>query len=123
MASERGVRTAPRIADRIGAVSTSGDSNEFLLDGEPIAIKTAHGRCRQIGMTKGVLSRIRFVYAGFEAGKNTFDLYRIDRASYERHARKRSGSHSGEWHLKKGQFERHGEHVGVVCTSVPTTVL
>jgi len=74
-ASRWGHETARKIAEIIGAVSTSKNSNEYVFDNAHVVIKCAAPKTDSVGVTYLMLKRISGVVGAFQLNPNTFDLW------------------------------------------------
>lgn len=77
-ANEYGHAMAAKIANFLGAELLSKSSNESILDGERIAIKCAHQKTPQIGLSLAMLGRVRDIVAALEDQDGGYTLYRVD---------------------------------------------
>lgn len=82
-----GHETSRRIADKIGAISISDDSNEFLFEGRLVTIRCAKTGNNQVGVTYAMLDRVDLVIAAFEKEKNLYELFEITPALYSQFMR------------------------------------
>lgn len=90
-ANEYGHATARRIADKIGALSTSDRSNEFSYQGRRITIRCARKTTNDVGVTYNMLDRVDSIVAAFENDVGAYDLYEIAPALYREHLRDSKG--------------------------------
>ena len=73
-----GFQTARRIAQKIGATSISSHSNEFLYNGQVVAIKCARHKTTSVGVTYAMLNRIEGVIGAFQIDLRDYDLFQLN---------------------------------------------
>jgi len=72
-----GFQTARRIAEILGAIPISSRGNEFLYNGQVVAIKCARRKTTSIGVTYAMLNRLEGVIGAFQIDEHNYDLYRL----------------------------------------------
>src|SRR5436190_9748452 len=74
-AAEWGRATARKIADALGARSTSHTSNEATYNAKRVVIKTAHQKTTSVGGTYEMLKRLVDVIAAWEVARGMNSVY------------------------------------------------
>jgi hypothetical protein len=113
-ANQYGKETAKRIAEKIGAKSTSKISNEFELQGRKITIRCARHSNDSLGVTYKMLERIDVIFAALEQENGKYELYGISPSGFKKNMRetKSKGAAAGKVGLvRKSVFVNEGEFI------------
>jgi len=78
-----GHKTSQLIAEKIGAISVSDNSNEFALGGHLITIRCAKEGNLQVGVLYSMLDRVDSVIAAFEEKTGVYQLYEMSPFLYK----------------------------------------
>ncbi len=125
--NEFGRRTAPLIAERLGAKMLRSAANEATYKGQRVVIKCARPRTTSVGVTYLMLDRLDSVIAAFQQDDGTFQIYALDARAYRQEMRgtRSRGASAGKVGLvSRLVFERMGCAVGsvfLVRACCPTT--
>lgn len=117
-----GKEIAKQIARRLGAEPVNGGrSNEFLLGGIVIGVKSARIGNNTFLITNRFMERVSAVYAGLENQTGRFAVYRVDRSIISKFAKpSRSKQFEGRaQYMHRAHCEEHGLQVAVI-TFKPT---
>lgn len=113
-ANEYGRETARKIANKIGAVSTSKTSNEFKLGSKKITIRCARNTTNDIGMTYSMLKRADSIIAALEQDNGEYELYAISPEKFQENMRetRSKGAVAGKVGLvRKSVFLNEGKFI------------
>jgi hypothetical protein len=115
-AAEWGRATARKIAEALGARSTSTASNEATYNAKRVVIKTAHQSTTSVGVTYAMLKRLDEVIAAWEVSGNEFDVWCLPAEVFVKHTRdSRSRLAAGKVGLvTRRVFEDLGRRIGTV---------
>jgi len=83
IANEYGHTMAAKVANFLGTELLSKASNEAILGGERIAIKCAHRKTPEIGVSLKMLERVQSIMAALEDKDGTYALYQVDTGWYQ----------------------------------------
>ena len=86
-AAKWGREVGPLIAKKFGAEQIRPNVNEFLLDGQRIALKTASRTNNQIGVYNSVRDRVKYIWGAFEKDSGLFEVYELTPTVWKKHAR------------------------------------
>ena len=118
-AQQWGIRTARKIAAELKAekVADQPMANEFLLDGERVAIKCAKPQTTQCGLTNTMRDRVDYVICASQSADGTFNLYKVTPGQWKQHAKeppKHNRNYGTLTHLSRSVYRRIGEDLGEV---------
>jgi hypothetical protein len=116
-ASRYGHRCARLIAKAIGAEMVGNKSNECILNGQRVVIKTAHTQTTSVGVLYHMVDRIKAVVGAFEENDGTYRVMHlpIERcAASMRPTRSKGASRDRVGIVDRKLFEEEGRLVGVV---------
>lgn len=116
-AAEWGLRAGGEVGSRLGGTRLSPHSNEFLIDGKHIAVKTAAARTDQVGVTYAMLERVDAVFGAWEIEAGKFDVWSLSADLFRQHARetKSKGASAGKVGLvRRRTFEELGTRVATI---------
>jgi hypothetical protein len=80
-----GRKTAPLIAQAIGATMRGGNSNEAEFNNQRVVIKCAGQKTQSVGVTYLMLERLDAIIAAFERSDDAFDVIALPAEVYRRH--------------------------------------
>ena len=112
-ANEYGRTTARRIAEKIGAESTSKTSNEFELNGRKVTIRCARFSTNDFGVPYKMLQRIDSIFGALEQENGAYKIYELTPAMFKKFMRgtKSKGPSAGKVGLvKKAIFIGSGKY-------------
>ena len=112
-----GRETAPRIAQAIGATMLGTASNEAILDGRPIVIKSARAQTPSVGVTHQMLERLEFVIGAFQRDDGAFEVISLPADVYRARmteTRSRGASAGGVGIVAKSVFIAEGRLISIV---------
>ena len=114
-----GVLTARKIADALGAEKAADQpmANEFILDGNRVAIKCARPATTQCGLTNTMRDRVDYIICASQTADGAFNLYKVIPAQWEEHAHeppKHNRNYGYLTHLSRSVYRRIGEDLGEV---------
>ena len=107
-----GTKTAPLIAERIGAVMLSSTSNEATYHGETVVIKCARPRTTSVGVTYLMLERLHKVIGAFQQDDGTFAVIALPASIFKqkmRETRSQGPSAGRVGIVSKRVFEQDGQ--------------
>jgi hypothetical protein len=116
-ANEYGRITARRIAQRIGAKSSSKTSNEFELDGRKVTIRCARFATNDFGVTYKMLKRIDAILGALEQENDAYEIYELSPKIFQKFMRatRSKGPSAGKVGIvNKSVFVNNGTHFGSV---------
>ena len=116
-ANEYGRTTARRIAENIGAKSTSKTSNEFELQGRQITIRCARFSTDDFGVTYNMLQRLDSILGALEQENGAYKLYELTPKMFQKYMRetKSKGPSAGKVGVvNKAVFVNNGKFFGSV---------
>ena len=76
--NDYGYKTAFQVAQLLGAKLLGKNSNEAILKGEKVVLKSARKKTSSIGVTPRMRERIKFIIVALENMDDSYDLYRIE---------------------------------------------
>lgn len=117
-ADEWGRQTARELAQQLGATKRTLRSNECLLDGKRIVIKSAAPGTDSVGVTFKMLDRLDEVLGAFQRDDGAFDIWSLSPSVFREHMRdtRSRGASAGKVGLvKKDVFQSKGRALGRVC--------
>jgi hypothetical protein len=112
-----GRETAPRIAQAIGATMLGTTSNEALLDGRRVVIKSARPQTPSVGVTHQMLERLESVIGAFQRDDGAFEVISLPADVYRARmtdTRSTGASAGGVGIVAKSVFIAEGQPVSVV---------
>jgi hypothetical protein len=115
-----GREVAPLVAQVIGAVMARRNSNEAMLNGQPIVIKCARRRTRSVVVTYLMLDGLEAVIGAFETEDGSFQVFSLPAAIYRERmtpTRSRGASAGRVGIVQKRVFEVEGTPIATV--SIP----
>ena len=80
-----GRETAPRIAAAIGATMLGRTSNEALLNGHRVVIKSARSRTQSVGVTYLMLERLKSIIGAFQGEDGAFEVFALPADEFRAH--------------------------------------
>ena len=108
-----GHKTARLIADRIGAVSVSDNSNEFAYLGRLVTIRCAKRTTTDVGVTFLMLERVDCIIGAFEKDDGAYQLIEMTPALYK--LEMRDSKQEGKVGLvRRTTFEKRGHVMATV---------
>ena len=107
-ASRYGHECASKIAATIGAKKLSNKSNDCLLDGEQITIKSAKKDTNRIGVYLVVLERVVGVFGAFQEESGLYRVIRLTKAQFSEHMDERDYGKGKMGQVTRSVFERYG---------------
>ena len=116
-AAKWGRESGKRLGVALGGSAVSRIANEFALDGRRIAVKTAKGKTRSVGVTYLVLDRVDEVYAGWETNPDDFEVWSLAASLFRSNMRPTAshGPSAGRVAMvSRTTFEQLGRRVGTI---------
>jgi len=87
-AVEYGIRTARKIAEKIGGKKTGKPrSNEYEVDNRKIVIKCARSTTKSVGVPYQMLDRVIAIWGSFETENGAYEIYEMSPDIYREHMR------------------------------------
>lgn len=116
-AAQWGRKTGPRIAQYFGGEQVKPNVNEFIFDGDLVAIKVASPTNTQIGVYNTVRDRVSAIWGAFQTKDDTFEIFQMTPKSWKELAREAAKSNPNYGKLtfvNVSSFRKHGQEVAVV---------
>jgi len=122
-ANRWGRETARQIASQIGAVMQRRGSNEALLNGQKVVIKSAAPATDSVGVSYKMLETLDAVIGAFQLDDGSFELWSISPQQFGaamRETRSRGPSAGKVALVRKRVFVSHGKSLGRVRINPPS---
>lgn len=112
-AVEYGLRTARKIAEKLGAVKIGkARSNEYEINSRKIVIKCARMTTNCVGVPYQMLDRVAAILGSFETENGSYDIYEMGPDTYRENMRptRSKGSSAGRVGMvRKSAFVDHAK--------------
>ncbi len=116
-ANHWGRKTAREIAEKVGAVMVSSNSNECTFKNDQAVIKCAKPETDSVGVTYKMLERLNVVIGAFQTENGNFEVYILPKQHFEAKMRPTASQGSAKGKvgiLRKSEFESNGSYYGRV---------
>ncbi len=111
-ARQWGLDMGSHVAEWLGAqLLKPGRSNEAALNGQQIAIKSAHLGDDQIGVTEAMLARVQSVVAVLQDSDGLYSIYSVNTPWYREHVRQRNPQRKDHTRMVRTDHIRQEGHL------------